>query len=394
MTRTIVVGIVGGGPAGLYAANVLVKKGYDVWLWEKEDQIGGRTKMKWVGGQHVVGGAGVVRNKDTCLKKVGKALLKPFISQYHIDFKPTQPDLKGWIKRLEKDLSKMNPSLTFEENMIRQYGKDALHNFIQWVGYTDFLKADVIDTVKDYSFEDCLPGQKMFMIDWDKLAEHLLPKPCNHFHLSLANPVTNIEKQVNGFLVYTKKNGNMPTRVNKLIWAAPRPSWNILDSVFTSFNEKRLWNKIKKGVQCQSFLRMYAFPLKKDVVKAKEKFPKHTLLSYNNPLGKVIPYGKELYMMSYADNKRADKTYQHRKDKDWLEKWSGIRWKNTKAFYFPCGTHYYTPLDSSSFVSREKFIQKAQHPLPNLFMAGEALSKNQGWTEGALESVNRILGYF
>ena len=49
------------------------------------------------------------------------------------------------------------------------------------------------------------------------------------------------------------------------------------------------------------------------------------------------------------------------------------------------GTHYYEPL--SSYKKREDFIYQIQHPEPGLLVVGEVVSRHQGWSEGALESV-------
>ena len=79
-----------------------------------------------------------------------------------------------------------------------------------------------------------------------------------------------------------------------------------------------------------------------------------------------------------------------------IEKSLGIP-KNTlklitiKDYYWPIGTHYYTPLNKQKYGSREKFIQEAQNPEPGILVVGEVVSENQGWTEGALESVQKVL---
>lgn len=375
------IGVVGAGPAGIYASSKLAEKGFCVWLWEKEPFIGGRTRMGKVGNRRVVGGAGVVRKKDKKLRKLAGSLLQPFKSQYHIEFpSPGRHELKNWISKLNKDLPKTDRSKNFKENMIRLYGTKGLHDFQQWVGYTDYLNADVVDTIMDYSFEDCLPGQEMYMVDWDKLAENMLsPK----VHLVLDAPVERVIKKEQGFIVESK---GKKTHVDILLWTAPRPTWNVLDPLFQKNKE---WKALKNGVGCQSFLRLYALPLKKDQSKAEIRYPKHTLVSYKNPLGKVIPYGNNLYMISYSDNKNADTTYQHRNDKEWLRQKSGIHWAKTKAFYFPCGTHFFYPL--KDFPTRRDYLKHLQNPLPGLFLAGEGISRNQGWTEGAIESADAIL---
>jgi hypothetical protein len=46
------------------------------------------------------------------------------------------------------------------------------------------------------------------------------------------------------------------------------------------------------------------------------------------------------------------------------------------------------PLDSKKYETREEFIYAAQHPEDGILVVGEVVSKHQGWSEGALESVN------
>ena len=41
--------------------------------------------------------------------------------------------------------------------------------------------------------------------------------------------------------------------------------------------------------------------------------------------------------------------------------------------------------------NRKDFINKAQHPEDGMLVVGEAVSRDQGWVEGALESVNIVL---
>jgi monoamine oxidase len=42
--------------------------------------------------------------------------------------------------------------------------------------------------------------------------------------------------------------------------------------------------------------------------------------------------------------------------------------------------------------TRLEFIHKVQRPLQNLFVVGEMVSLNQGWVEGALQSVQEVIG--
>ena len=62
-----------------------------------------------------------------------------------------------------------------------------------------------------------------------------------------------------------------------------------------------------------------------------------------------------------------------------------------KDFYWPVGTHYYKPLNTAVYKDRDEFIDIAQHPEAGILVVGEVVSQNQGWTEGALDSVRAVL---
>ena len=61
-----------------------------------------------------------------------------------------------------------------------------------------------------------------------------------------------------------------------------------------------------------------------------------------------------------------------------------------KDFYWPIGTHYYEPL-KNTFKDRDEFLYQVQHPEKGMIVVGEAVSRYQGWVEGALESVKTVL---
>jgi hypothetical protein len=123
------------------------------------------------------------------------------------------------------------------------------------------------------------------------------------------------------------------------------------------------------------------------------------------PIQRIIPMdpNKGVYMIAYNDNANtlALKDYLKNTKENrelyelLLERSLGIPENSLhiiaiKDFYWPIGTHYYTPLDKA-YSSRKEFINKVQHPEKGILVVGEAVSKNQGWTEGALESVNAVL---
>ena len=124
------------------------------------------------------------------------------------------------------------------------------------------------------------------------------------------------------------------------------------------------------------------------------------------PLQRIIPMNpdKGIYMIAYNDNKKsiALKKYLENNAENrnmycrLLEKaldipYNSLHLTAIKDFYWPIGTHYYKPLDMTEYKTREEFVEKAQHPERCMLVVGELISRNQGWTEGALQSVKAVL---
>jgi len=124
------------------------------------------------------------------------------------------------------------------------------------------------------------------------------------------------------------------------------------------------------------------------------------------PLQKLIPMNPEdgIYMIAYNDNNNTLKLKNNlentKENRDLycelIEKSLGIPPNSLdiiaiKDFYWPIGTHYYKPLDTSVYKNRAEFINVAQHPEKGILVVGEVVSNNQGWSEGALESVKAVL---
>ena len=151
------------------------------------------------------------------------------------------------------------------------------------------------------------------------------------------------------------------------------------------------------------FLRLYAKFSKKSIPIVKQFVKGFTLVS--GPLQKIIPIQPDngIYMIAYSDNNNAlalknnlenNPSNRHLYEM-LLEKSLGIPENSIhiiaiKDFYWKIGTHYYKPL-KTLYSSREDFIDKAQHPENDILVVGECVSRNQGWTEGALDSVKEVV---
>jgi hypothetical protein len=153
----------------------------------------------------------------------------------------------------------------------------------------------------------------------------------------------------------------------------------------------------------QPFLRLYAKFNKESAEIMKKYVTSYTIVP--GPLQKVIPIdaNKGVYMIAYSDNyyaslqkKYIENTPENRDLYcDLLEESLGIpkgvlKIAAIKDYYWPVGTHYYEPL-KGHLKTRNDFVYKAQHPEKGMLVVGEAVSRDQGWVEGALESVNSVL---
>jgi hypothetical protein len=128
------------------------------------------------------------------------------------------------------------------------------------------------------------------------------------------------------------------------------------------------------------------------------------LIIVPGPLHKIIPMNADtgVYMIAYTDNVPATMLHEYEKNNKTnrdilcrlLERSLGLPNETLELddigeYYWKEGTHYYEPLKSHK--TRDEFIKAVQHPLPNVLVVGEMVSKNQGWVEGALESVEQVL---
>jgi hypothetical protein len=158
-------------------------------------------------------------------------------------------------------------------------------------------------------------------------------------------------------------------------------------------------NSIYQQIHGQPFLRVYA-KFSKASIPLMEKYVAMTTV-VPGPLHKVIPYNAEkgIYMIAYTDNKAAVFLKEHLENTPenrefycrLLEKSLGIpndtlHINSILNFYWQVGTHFYTPM-KGPYKTRKEFIRVAQHPVDGMVVVGEMISMNQGWVQGALESV-------
>ncbi len=364
--------IIGTGPSSLYLAHKLQNKYKNILLIEKNNKIGGRTGNFIFENTEVVKGAGVGRyNKDKILLNL--------INEFNIKYKKFSKDFgNADSKFISKNLYLLNKYyndkykiLTFSEFAKLILGKYNYEKLKYNLGYTDFELSDVKDTLNNYGFEDIYKKGYNFSFSWNKLCDCL----AKNKNIIFNSEIIKLKNYKNYIKLYD--NCNKVYFCKKLV---------ICGNILTLRNLLKL--PIYNNIDGQPFIRVY--------IKTNKIITSKFVLSKN--FQKIIPINieKKIYML-YADNNFAldINTFSKSKIQDLLSKEFNLDLEiiKYKKIFWRIGTHYYKPLPIE-YNNRIEFIHKAQQPNSNIFVIGEVVSINQGWTNSGLESVEKIIKYF
>jgi len=395
--------IIGSGMAGLYSAYKIKKESPNTTLFVlekfKKTWIGGRTSNEMFYGTQIVTGAGIGR-KDTNPLLI--KLMKEFNIQY-TEFKSVMDYSKlikpihifTIIEKLRIEYKK-HPELhhyTFKDFFIKMYGKELYDNFLISAGYTDYQYADIYETLYNYGMDDNQGGWNGLHIQWKKIVDKLY-EYIGKQNFKFSSDVVKVEKVKNDPCLF-----EVITKDNKIYYSNKVIIATTITGIKTLLHKHNIYNEIHG----QPFLRLYAKFDKKSTEIMKKYVKNYTIVP--GPLQKIIPIdsNKGVYMIAYSDNENAVALKNNLKNieenrilySELIKKSLGILENENihiisiKDFYWPIGTHYYQPL--RNFNTRNDFVKKAQHPEEGILVVGEAVSRYQGWVEGALESVENVL---
>lgn len=385
--------IIGSGISGLYSAYNILQ--YDPFakliIFEKNNIIGGRMNVYNFCGVDVNTGAGIGRkNKDYLLIELLNELnIKYTIDKntiyYHNNVEKI--NFNQIVKKL-KNSYKLNKysSYTFKKFAIEILGKDIYNKFVTYLGYSDYEKEDAYEVLNYYGLDDNISDNKILYIKWNLLLNALIDK-ININNIQTNNTIMSINKINDNFIVKNDK--------NKIYYSTKLIIATTIDTINKLLPKFKIFNNIKG----QIFLRAYGKFDKTSTNIMNNIINGYTIV--NGPIKKIIPINKTngIYIIAYTDNNGAQYFKDHLKDKNFfckqIEKTlnlkeNTLKLKKIKCFYWNIGTHYYKPLNNK-YKNRKEFIDKCQNPENNLFIVGELISRNQGWIQGALESVNNII---
>lgn len=357
---------IGAGIACLYAAYNL-KKNHphtSFIILEKMNRIGGRIEWDTIDGVEIPVGAGIGRyRKDKLLKGLLEELKVPYKvsepSKSHTYVPPlSQSIVSGALKQMRDKLADARPHETFREFGIRLFGAAKYDLLVESLGYRDMEDADPAMTFRYYGLEDNYKPQQLMYFSWRELITKLHAHLKSHIILQ-AN-VTHVS--TNHVVYFHKEKQHHLTPQTIFIGTTIRA----LGKFFPIY---------KEYIQSQPFLRVYA-----TLTKPLQEVTQYTIVG--SPLQKIIPIAphKNLYMIAYVDNQNALNLKS--KSKAYFEKLLNVKIKTLKKYFHAEGTHYMLP------GTRPSKIPKS--PSQGVYVIGEAVSRHQGWVEGALETTKSL----
>lgn len=412
--------IVGSGIAGLYAGYQIKRiapANTTFLILEKNPKkwMGGRAGNETFYGADVVVGAGVGRkNKDHALIQLLKDTKTPYSefksTRNYATFQPV--DIIGIVREL-KDAYKKDSSFhqdkTFKQFFVDVLGDDKYKEFVITTGYTDFEHADICETLYHYGMDDNVGGWTALHVPWSDLIERLYDRIGGAPHFRFSTEVSKIEQRKDSADTDNdaKYRFEITTANHKKYYANKVIVATTIQGIRKIVPGASSPTSIYQNIKGQPFLIVYA-KFDRTSTEIMKKYVQ-TFTVVQGPLQKLIPMDpdKGVYMVAYTDNQHAialkskgalENTPEVREMySKWIKKALGIPKDEVplnitaiRDYYWSDGTHYYTPIHPTEYKRRPEFINKAQHPMPGMVVVGEVVSRDQGWVEGALESVDAV----
>jgi len=363
---------VGAGISNLYCAWMYRQKlpSAKIIFLEKSHRVGGRVAVGRFCGVDVVKGAGVGRfGKDKLLFQLLKELSIPVQiirnSRENLFLKKTVGILEK-AKANAKANADYTKGETFRDFAVRVLGQHKYDRFVVACGYSDFESYDPEIALKWYGFDDLYGSRGIFIFSWKRLLKALTIG--QDIDIRFGQNVDHVEAG-------TAYVGDKAYKAKNICIGIPASGL------------RKLFHDVKEYafIGGQPFIRVYA--------KLDKPLPIAGSTVVDSHLQKIIPisHDKLVYMIAYADNKHAIEIRKW--EKEGFERELGRLFgdgKNSFAiqklvkYYWSTGTHYYKP---GASLKSNRFYR----PMNNIFVVGEAVANNQGWTESAFCTVRKAL---
>jgi len=350
--------IVGAGISGLYAAHLL--RNTDTIILDKNSYIGGRVKSTEFHGSTIQLGAGIPRAQDYRVRMLAEELGIPY-EIFYSDIKYFD-ESSEWFNDILNSLTPKKGK-TFLQVLEEKYSPSVVKKWISLCDFNDFLDADSFDTLMYYPTRDMLHQPKAHVYlegGYGNLIEKLAKKVKADIRLNTC--VMEIIKEHNDFRVVLDNNTTILTK--QVILATDYSGLKIKITP-----EPKIMKHFRKEIGTNEFLRIYTYHKKMPL--------KNALL--HKKLRLIFPISDNVLLSGYSANEQAQNILKMKDYDAYLQKEFKVSPVEDKIIqYWKIGTHYFKKGYSHNLRHYSK---------DGLTIVGEMLSHNQGWCEGALESV-------
>lgn len=372
--------IIGSGISGLYTFTKLKERFADskIILLEKNNYIGGRAECVDFYGTTISLGAGIVRPTDKHLLQLCKTLNVQVKS-----FKKSTKNKMGTLSKRKK--LKINDiiyqkylqnsayiekyNLNFIQFFYSFFDPSFVTFFIHHSEYTDYFDANVQKTIYEYPLDEiliCDEEREMLYLDgnWISLTRKLVEKIGTQN--ILLNQQVYYVKIGRDNLVKLKTKTNLTVKCKKLFMCGDKSMDNI-HFVNCSSIEKTLLN-----IGSVPFTRIYAYFKQKSPVTESTK----SALDWTD---KQIPINQHVSMVAYNDSEKATlcSKITNQNCLSLIRKLTSMNMDDYIHRFWLHGVHYYK---TNTEIKQSWFDP--------VVILGEIVSRNQGWVEGCIESVD------
>jgi len=376
--------IVGGGISGLYANWKL--KTYSGLLLEREDVFGGRTFEIDFHGTRIKMGAGILEPQNKHLLRLLKKLgitPKPFEDSLE-SMPPYNHSINTMIAMIKAKYSSLHKRITtmsMKKFLLTYFGLEFTLEYMKQCEYLDWIESDVDYHIRYYSIDDMTIGPYQgYSIQWTDLIKKLTLPNCK-----TNIEVIQIESKQNYFILHTKDNTYTTKQV--IMATSLKPLNQLIRMKTWSYEDK---------IGAVPFVRIYVW--NKTAI-LKNKLPGY--FTVDNELQKIIVVNKNVLMASYSDNANAAYwIHINTLPKEKIIRIVQRKLEQAIPHYvnqiedviistWDEGVHFYKP----HRMDFDALLYQLSHPMKGITVIGEIVSKKVGWVEGAVESVDRIIGY-
>jgi hypothetical protein len=369
--------IIGAGIAGLYAAYKLKDYPGDVHIFEASDRIGGRIYEIEFHGYKAPMGASMIRLTDTSMIRLCREL---GLELKLIDATLESKETKFINDMIERIIKKYDPKLPLDVSVLeylrQNFTSEEVEKYIDHSIYRDYLDSSIHEYLFHYPITDHLQEPMQGFVvkgGYSRLIDALYNQVKEFATIHLQEPIVKVTPQ------YIVTAEGKRKKYDLLYWTVTQENKHIIQNLLPETT------KVMNNIYGVPFLTMYAH------VDSATKYPEMVV---GGLLGKMYPLGKNVLMVGYTDHVYAEHLYKNLQgfsEKNQLIDYVQGLVRQNAGFedvvikdliykYWPVGIH-----------QNLKYVETNRQRYGKVFLIGESISQNQGWAEGAVSMVDKVV---